>query len=398
MKRIVNQTNKAWFILLLSVLSFGACKKEAFKVSTTSDVNMSEFLLQNPEQFSEFSKILQITGNEGFLGAYGNYTLFAPTNDAISAFVSSKGKSSVNDLDVNELKDLVKIHLIRDTIAAVLFNDGKLRTKTMYGQYLITGAQNINGTTMVTINRQANLTQADIRVGNGIIHVIDHVLSPARLTLAELIAQDENYSLFKEALVVTGFYDSLNIHPEDALDTSKRYFTVLAESNEVLRASDPALTSIEALIDKYSNTGDPKLISDSLHLFVAYHILPGLKYMPDIFKASSHATLSPLDVVTSKLQNTSVLINDDTFNNIHEPGSEINRTTSDVTAANGVLHFMDDPYAIKVRFPIPVYWEVSDQPEITSLNGIFRVTNKSSQKFAPGDLKDINWEQGSLNM
>lgn len=395
MKKNVYQKSPAGLILLLMLLVFGACKKEVFKVNTTSDVNISDYLLQLPEQFSEFSKILQLTENEGVLAAYGTYTMFAPTNDAIAAYVSSKGKSSVNDIDINDLKDLVKIHLVRDTIASVLFNDGKLRTKTMYGQYLITGAKNVNGTTLITINRQANLKQADIRVGNGIIHVIDHVLSPAKLTLAEMIDQDDNYSIFTEALKATGLYDSLNILPQNNPDTTRRFFTVLAESNAVMMEKDPKITSFAALKAKYSNTGDPKLTSDSLHLFVAYHILPGLKYMPDIFKASSHTTLSPLDVVTSKLLGTNVFINDDTFNGIHEQGSVINRTLSDATAANGVLHVMSDPFAIKVRFPIPVYWEVTDQPEFTSLNGIFRVTNKSSKSFAPGELQDINWQQGS---
>ncbi len=395
MKRIVDQKGKTGLFLLLMMLVFAACKKEEFKVNTTSDVNISDYFLQQPDQFSEFSKILQLTENEGVLAAYGTYTIFAPTNDAVAEYVSSKNKSSVNDLDLNELKDLVKIHLIRDTIASVYFNDGKLRTKTMYGQYLITGAQNVNGTTMITINRQANLKQADIRVGNGIIHVIDHVLTPAKLTLAQMIEQDDNYSIFEEALRATGFYDSLNILPQNNPDTSKAFFTVLAESNDVLKAKDPSITSFAALKAKYSNTNDPKLISDSLHLFVAYHILPGLKYVPDIFKASSHTTLSPLDVVTSKLKGTEVLINDDKFNNIHEPGSAINRTSSDATAANGVLHAMAAPFAIKVRFPIPVYWEVTDQPEFTSLNGIFRVTNKQSRNFAPGEIQDINWKQGS---
>lgn len=393
MKRIVYQKSRTGIFLLFIMIGFIACKKEEFKTSTTSDVNISDYLSQRPEQFSEFSKILQLTENEGFLAAYGTYTLFAPNNAAIAAFLTSKGKASVNDVAIADLKDMVKMHLVRDTIASVLFNDGKLRTRTMYGQYLITGAQNINGSTFITINRQANVKQADIRVGNGIIHVVDNVLSPAKLTLAEMISQNDDFSIFEEALRETGLYDSLNVLPGTKPDTA--YHTVLVESNDVLRAMDPKITSFAALKEKYSDTGNPKLTSDSLYLFMAYHILPGLKYIPDIFKASSHTTLSPLDVVTAKLKGTTLLINDDTFNGIHEQGAAINRPASDLTAANGVLHVMSNPYAIKVRFPIPVYWEVTDQPEFTSLNGIFRVSNKSSKKFNPGELQDINWEQGS---
>ena len=392
-KETQKRLSLVWVVLLL-LIGFAACKKETFTQETTSDVNITDFLLQNPDQFSEFSKILQITEFDGFLAAYGTYTAFVPTNQALDAYVKSKGKSSVNEIPVADLKDLVRIHLVRDTIAAIFFNDGKLRTKTMFGQYLITGAQNTGGVTSVTINRQANLKQPDIRVGNGIIHVIDNVLKPERLTIAQMIEADDNYSIFEEALRATGLYDSLNVLPENVTDTTKRYHTVLAESDAVLKAA--GIDSYDELFDTYSDTKNPKLINDSLHLFVAYHILPGLKYTPDIFKASSHATLAPLDVVTSKLVGTSLLINDDVFNGKPEPGSEMNRAVSDRTAANGVLHAMSKGYFIKVRSPTAVYWEVTDQPEFTSLNGIFRVTNKQSRNFAPGEIKDISWKTGSV--
>ncbi|WP_345951395.1 MULTISPECIES: fasciclin domain-containing protein [unclassified Mucilaginibacter] len=379
--------------ILITVLS--ACKREEFTVSTTGDVNITEYLKNNPGSFSLLSKILEITGSDNSLGGYGTYTLFAPNNEAITKYLAEIGKASVEQVGVEDLKDLVKFHLIRDTITTDKFTDGKLRTVTMYGQSLLTGAQNINGVTTLTINRQATLLQANIRTGNGIIHVIDRVLKPSRLTLAQTIEQNPAYSIFTEALKATKLYDTLNILPTNNPDTTRRFLTVLAESDAVLKAA--GISSYSALKAKYSNTGNPQLANDSLHLFINYHILPGLKYLPDIFNASSHTTLSPLDVVTSKLVNKSVLINDDTFNGIYEPGAAIDRASSDNTTSNGVLHFMASHYAIKVRFPIPVYWEVTDQPEFKALTGVYRVTNKNSPSYSNGDLKDISWQTGSVS-
>lgn len=382
------------FIVVL-ITVFTSCKREEFSVGTTSDVNIVGYLNNHPDNFSQLSKILAITGSDNSLNGYGTYTLFAPNNDAIAKYLTEVGKTSVDQISVNDLKDLVKFHLIRDTITTDKFTDGKLRTVTMYGQSLLTGAQNIGGITTLTINRQATVVQPNIRTGNGIIHVIDRVLKPAKLTLAQMIEQNPAYSIFTEALKATKLYDSLNVLPANAVDTTKRFFTVLAESDAVLRAA--GFSSYSALKAKFSNTGNPQLTNDSLHLFMNYHILPGLKYLPDIFNASSHTTQSPLDVVTSKLVSQVVLINDDTFNGIHETGARIDRATSDNTAANGVLHLMADHYAIKVRFPIPVYWEVTDQPEFRKLTGVYRVTNKNSPSYANGDLQDITWQTGSVS-
>lgn len=390
MKKVLN----VWMpgvIGILLILAGNACKKEKFDLNTTSDLNITEYLLSKPEQFSEFSKILEITGNDGFLGAYGTYTCFVPDNDAVTLYLKEQGKVAVADLSVQDLKELVQFHVIRDTINRTDFKEGKLRTPTMYGQYIITGTESSPAGVNITINRQAVIKAADIRLGNGIVHVIDHVLKPERRTLAQMLEQNAGYSIFTEALKATAYYDSLNVLPKDNPDTSKLYYTVMAESDDVLK--NAGINSFQELKDKYSDTGNPKLAADSLHLFVAYHILPGRKYLTDIYNASSHTTLSALDVVTTKLQGTAILFNDDTFNGVHEQGAEVDRAGSDNTAANGVMHFMKVHYAIKLRFPIAVYWEVTDQPEITKLTN-FRKQNSSGPSTVPGGFQDIQWGPG----
>ena len=129
------------------------------------------------------------------------------------------------------------------------------------------------------------------------IHALDHVLKPATKSSAQLISENPKFSIFKQALVATGFYDTLNIVNTA---TPKRWFTVLAETNQAL--ADSGITSYSALFAKYSNTGNPKNPLDSLYIYVAYHIIPEAKYLADIASASSHFTLQPLEVLTSKLE------------------------------------------------------------------------------------------------
>lgn len=351
------------FIFSLGLLS--SCKRQEIERSTTSDVNITGYFEKHPEQFSEFEKILERSGTASFLGAYGKYTVFAPTNNAIKIYLESIGKTAVDQLDPVVLKDLVKLHTINDTVSTAFFKDGKLQQLTMYGQYLLTGAAFTNGVTRYTINRQASVIEANIRTGNGIIHVLDKVLTPASKTLAQMVEADPKYSIFTQALKATKFYDSLNVQPANQTDTAKRFLTLIAETDEVFRQA--GITSFEQLQQKYSKSGNPTSHADSLWLFVAYRISPGARYLADIVTASSHPTLAPQEIITSKLTGQDILINDDEFNGIKEPGYLLDRPGSDNTAQNGVLHSVVKNYAIKVRQATPLYWDVADQPELMKL-------------------------------
>lgn len=365
---------------------FSRCHKIKIEEATTSDLNIYPYLVSNAADFSEWAKIIDKSGFAGFLTAYGSYTMFAPTNDAVHLYLTEVNKPSVDDFTQAEAKDIITFHLIQDTLGTSTFKDGKLPTITMYGQYLVTGVTNTGGVSSINVNRQALVTRGNIRTGNGLIHAVDHVLKPAAKSSAQLIAENASLSIFKEALVATGFFDSLNI-----ISTAipKRWFTVLAETNQAL--ADSGFTSYNDLFTKLSNTGNPLNPLDSLHIYVAYHIIPEAKYLSDISSASSHFTLQPLEVLSSKLAIEQVLINDLEFNGVHEQGVELQRSTSDISTTTGVLHTAAGHFRPKVRVPFAIYWDVADFPEVRKLPAIFRRPG-TSLNFAYGTLKDINWD------
>ncbi|OMP78141.1 fasciclin domain-containing protein [[Flexibacter] sp. ATCC 35208] len=378
---------KAFYIIL--ILFIAGCKKSPIVSQTSDEVTIIGYLENYPDQFSEFRKILNITGDDGFLGVYGTYTVFVPNNNAVASFLKSTGHSTLESMDVQKLKDIVKFCIIQDTINTTTFSDGKLSKLTMFGQYLITGAANVSGETRITVNRQANILKANIRVSNGIVHVVDNVLTPATETLAGMLANNPKYSIFTQALRETGLYDTLNVPAGSNTDSSRRWLTVLAESDSAINAA--GFGTYAALKARYSHTGDPTQLEDSLHLYVDYHILYGVKYLADIVTSSSHTTLAPLEVVTAKLSGQHVLINDDDFNGVHETGVELERNTSDNSATNGVLHNSLGHFAVKIRNPVPVYWDVADFPEIRNLPAYFRkqayaysLTNMPADFVVPG--------------
>ena len=395
---------KKYIFIPLVVITFIAalfsnCKKTALVETTTQDKNILEYLQKDSlQRFTKLVAIIEKTGYSSAMNTYSTYTLFAPTDDAIDAYLKQKNVASIDQIKEADLKAMIQFHLLEEQVQTSEFTDGKLPSVTMLGQFLITGVVNEGGVSSFRINRQANVTQPNVVTGNGIIHVIDNVLTPSAYTVAKLLEQSADYSIFTEALKETGYYDSLNSATNT--DGTQRWITLIAETNQAL--SDSGIVSYAALKAKYCNTGNPKNAADSLHLYVAYHILPDVKYLADIVMASSHETKVPLEVITDKLiDGKKVLINDDEYNTlsgpVHEKGVELDQANSDVSATNGVLHRALSHLAIKVRQPFAVYWDLcSTVPELTRLSNIYR---KKTYLFSYGDgqaFKDVKWEKSCL--
>lgn len=376
---------------LLTLLN--SCQKQKITYTTTSDVNILGYIEQSPDKFSLFDQILIKTGYDGFLNTYGTYTCFVPTNAGVTTYLKSINKTTVADVDVNVLKGLVKLCLINDTIATQQFTDGKMRTASLSGQYLITGAASVNGVSLTTINKQANLVTGNVRLGNGIVHIIDNVLVPASLTLAKMVENDTRYSIFTQVLKATGFYDTLNVDAASATNPNRKFFTLIAQTDSVFNAA--GFANYAAVAAKYSTKGNPKDHTDSLYLFAAYRIIPELDYLADIISASSHTTLAPLEVITDQLVGTTILLNNDTFNGVLEPGQPLDRPKSDNSATNGVLHSVTKNFKIKVRSPAPVYFDLGDQPETRKLTSIFRKAGKNNV-FSLGQLANVTWNAGTV--
>lgn len=373
---------------LIILFYTGSCKKVTYVESTTTDLNIYGYIKANPDKYSSITAIVDKSGYAGFLNAYGSYTMFVPTDSAVKIYLTEVNKT-LGGLTEAEAKDIVKFHLLEDTLTTASFKDGKLPTITMYGQFLVTGVVNNSGVSSILVNRQGTITQGNIKTGNGLIHQVDRVLKPASKTVAELIAADSRFSIFKEALQATGYYDTINTI-NSTTPSLRRWFTVLAETNQAL--ADSGITSFAALKAKYSNTGNPLNPLDSLSIYVKYHIIPDIRYLADIVSASSHYTLAPLEVLASKLDGEKALINDLDFNGVHEIGVELERTTSDISGTTGVLHTALAHFKPKVRFPTAVYWDMADFPEVRKLPAIFRRANFS---FAYGAVKDITWNNSA---
>lgn len=120
-------------------------------------------------QFKTLVAAVQAAGLVETLKA-GQYTVFAPTDDAFAKLPAGTVEGLLKDLP--RLKSILAYHVVP---GKVLAKDvaGLKSAKTVQG-----GDLRVDANHGVRINN-ATVTQADVEASNGVIHVIDSVLLPA---------------------------------------------------------------------------------------------------------------------------------------------------------------------------------------------------------------------------
>ena len=183
----------AGLTLLIPLLVFViSCKKTEIQQTTTSDVNIVGYLDKHPDSFSLFRQILERTETSAFLNAYGAYTCFAPTNSGVRTYLQKLNAATVDAADLNTLKDMVRLHLLEDTVYTGSFTDGKLPVITMYWQYLVTSVVFKDGLSSYIVNRQATVTKTNIKVGNNPPNAVATLPNGTKQNLRVNVDQDGN--------------------------------------------------------------------------------------------------------------------------------------------------------------------------------------------------------------
>jgi len=138
-------------------------------LSDDTTANLLELAAENP-QLSQLVAALEAVGLTDELEQAGPMTLFAPNNDAFSQLDQSDLTALLADPSAGG--DTLRYHVVEGSYPSSELSDGDTLT-TMEGTDL---PVSVSGDT-VTVGG-AEVVQADIEAGNGVIHVIDSVLQP----------------------------------------------------------------------------------------------------------------------------------------------------------------------------------------------------------------------------
>lgn len=146
---------------------------EAEEVVATQ--NITELAAGNPD-LSILVEALQAAGLDQTLAAEGQFTVFAPTNDAFAALLETLGVTKEELLANKELLTSVLTY-------HVVPNAGIKAADIPYGSEIVT----VNGKAFIISDANvitaanggtANILATDVMATNGVVHAIDSVLLP----------------------------------------------------------------------------------------------------------------------------------------------------------------------------------------------------------------------------
>ena len=259
--------------------------------------------------FTELVGALTADGNTVFTdllsGTDQKFTVFAPTNDAFTAFENPNG---------NELNSILSNHVIAG--AALAAGD-------LSNSYANTAATNEDGDNLsiyvntddgVTLNGSSKVIIADVVTTNGIIHAVDTVIDlPTVVTFAT--ADSENFSSLVGALTSEGQPDFVSILSST---TENNPFTVFAPVNSAFAA----LTAVPE--------------GEDLTAVLTHHVIAEANIVSSDLSDGlvSPATLQG-DALTFSASGDSFEITDGAGN------MGIAIVKADVQAINGVIHAVD---------------------------------------------------------
>ncbi len=282
-KIISNLTTKiAGALCILSGLVFTSCSMEPDDVQPVKGFTIEDYIV-GAEDLSSFHYILQRSGYDRVMASYGNYTCFAPTNEAVDKYLQELWNDedakilhngmtapTLEGLSDSLCKDISEFHLLGIEMdeAKLVVAEGKSSTiTTMLGRSILlsqaeTGEPVLNDSAMVVYT-----TTNEEKPNNGIVHKLNRVIPRSNRTVLNEMKKvwGDDYSIFIEALELAGFDEVLEISKKDKdkfedavtlgsdeggfyymkdVTECKIGYTVFAESDKVLKSQ-----GIESLPD-----------------------------------------------------------------------------------------------------------------------------------------------------
>ena len=204
---------KTWMLLITVALVTKmavSCNEEDLPDNyyTATEMTAAGFLQNDPARFSEFTRILQRANFLSTLATYGEYTLYAPTNEAVNNYLSANNYGSVEDIPQNVCDTIARTHIVKGGVYFTAdVSDGTLPLLNMDDRNItITCDSDVNNNNAIIyyVNKSAKMIERDDSVTNGVVHTIDHLLVSTSMLLPDLIKQDTTSTIFASALALTG--------------------------------------------------------------------------------------------------------------------------------------------------------------------------------------------------
>ena len=279
-------------------------------VLSIPSLNLVELALSQDPEFSILVEAVTMAGLGEVLAEGGPFTVFAPTNQAFMDLLEATPFTSLEDVPMDLLKQILLYHVVDGYAFSNQLANGFVPT--------LNGAAvqvNLDMAPMVYIN-DSNVIIPNVQATNGVVHAIDKVLMPPTMNLVELASSfDPEFSLLLQAATTAGLAGVLSG------DGPYEQLTVFAPTNAAF-LNLLGLTDIEEAKAVISG-----LDVTTLTNILLYHVVEGRVYSSDL-SSGAVSTLNgdfDLDLGTLTIDDNASLV----------------PSLLNVQATNGVIHVID---------------------------------------------------------
>ncbi|PWJ44620.1 fasciclin domain-containing protein [Sediminitomix flava] len=306
-------TATKWLVSIFLIgLSLGFTSCDEDENMSDMDTQPTSDIMEIVDQTSNVSTLLAAIDAASLrttLKSSGPFTVFAPTNDAFAKVDAE----IINYLlaTPEELSKVLTYHVVAGKVMSTDLSSGTVPTVNE-GQSL-----NVSLGSSVMINN-ATVTTADVEATNGVIHLINEVLLPSNLdlsgmkqTLAEIVVEDENFTVLEKILTMPEFSDIL---------------TAASNKDAELTIFAPTDAAFQTVLDVLGLDDLSEIPENVLMDIVTYHILGSVAMSSDL-QSTMYETLNG-ESITVDLS-SGVMIDNASV------------TKADMEASNGVLHVVD---------------------------------------------------------
>ncbi|MFN8349055.1 MAG: fasciclin domain-containing protein [Spirosomataceae bacterium] len=300
-------------LLLLFVMVSG-CKQDAPQPKSMSDVLLEE------NDLGMLRAAIKYAGLEDAFKT-SSLTLFAPSDEGFKAS-GYADVAAITALPPDQVRALITNHVVTSKLATESMPLGQNNPlKMMSGARLF--LSNIDGTPYLN---QAKGTKSNLVGTNGVIHIINRVIPIPTQSLAQLIKNTPDFSLFRQATrrallseprLAIFYADTLNTGPVDPA------YTMFIPTNQAMIAAKLSQGEISA--------ASPI----NLARIVSYHIALS-RYFSTFLPNGSLNMFDASYTTTVENKSTGLKIT-----GRGNPTPPANITKTDLTGTNGVIHTID---------------------------------------------------------
>lgn len=380
---------KALFIFTILLFSLASCddpnEGELFvqPAEDASEMSITDVLESQPETYSMWIEFMKYANFYNALKNTDKATIFCPNNKAVQEFLAKRGVNSVQELDLEYAKNVVRTHIINEqsltdsTINQAAKALTTIDNSTLFNTFLnlsygykITDVDDaekndvVYNSESIYINNQARIDKYSVNCINGVFFTMGDVIKPLTENIVEKLEMDGNYSIFAAAIRADQYASSIATQVRDTIiadDGSKVITetrkTCFAVPDDVFRAK--GINNVDGLKQWLVNNGETKNPDAALSEYLKYHFLTREYSTSELFNFTEEGETLIYD---TRLEGQAITAS------ITDATKYVNKTVkilrSDIVASNGYINKVNDIMPVYHPEPVTVRWDFLNSADI----------------------------------